>query len=455
ITGSITFVPPGMKQVLENSDHVIKWYSNLTSIARVTAKVNDEMIAEIDHVGDVMKGDDFDNATFYGHINISALFIGITDMELRFYDDRDVVVAKETLPVTVLLSYQKLNDIFTLAIGIFVAIAYVNMGATMDLGVVKKILKTPIGPLLGVICQFIFMPLIAFGLGKIVFPDNPMAQLGMFLSGCSPGGGISNMWTHLLGGSLDLSIMMTFTSNVIAFGSVPLWVFMLGSVILGDANFVIPYKDIAVLVISLALPSIIGLIIQRFLPRLAKILKMLLTPITIFNIIFIFTFGVYANVYIFSYFTWQTLLVGFLSPALGYLSGLLLAKLCCQPTKDIIAISIETGIQNNTVALFILKLTFVKPAGDLAAVFPSAAVLMTPIPLLTALAIKKIYECSVRSKSQDITDVKAKVLEKGEGLNGTGMDRVKDSTTSNGKELQSASHNGMDNPAMDLEDESV
>lgn len=61
---------------------------------------------------------------------------------------------------------------------------------------------------------------IAFGLGKLAFPDNPMAQLGMFMSGCSPGGGLSNMWTYLLGGSLDLSILMTFTSNIIAFGKV-------------------------------------------------------------------------------------------------------------------------------------------------------------------------------------------------------------------------------------------
>ena len=52
----------------------------------------------------------------------------------------------------------------------------------------------------------------------LLFKDEPLYRLGMFMGGCVPGGGASNMWTHLLGGTLDLSIMMTFASTMTAFG---------------------------------------------------------------------------------------------------------------------------------------------------------------------------------------------------------------------------------------------
>ena len=59
---------------------------------------------------------------------------------------------------------------------------------------------------------------LAFFLGLGLFPTDVMLRLGLFLNGCCPGGGGSNMYTLLLGGSLDLSIMMTFCSSLLAFG---------------------------------------------------------------------------------------------------------------------------------------------------------------------------------------------------------------------------------------------
>ena len=108
------------------------------------------------------------------------------------------------------------------------------MGCAMDLKVVKETLKKPIGPMIGFICQYIFMPLIAFALGWI-FPASeafgqkasthaPM-QLGLFVTGCSPGGGASNIWTVMFGGNLDLSITMTAISTFAAFFMMPAWIF--------------------------------------------------------------------------------------------------------------------------------------------------------------------------------------------------------------------------------------
>ncbi|XP_063590329.1 ileal sodium/bile acid cotransporter-like [Penaeus indicus] len=446
----VRFEPAHLIHVTEGTVHEVTWSTLLDDVSRVTASVEDQMVAEVVGVSDVIRSAPGGNATHYGSLNVSALFIGYNKVRVTLFDRQDVVVGEGTLNMSVLLSYQRINDIFTLAVGILVAIAYVNMGATMDLEIIKDIGKKPIGPLLGIVCQYLFMPLIAFGLGKLAFPENVLAQLGMFLTGCSPGGGLSNMWTYLLGGSLDLSILMTFTSTVFAFGTLPLWVFLMGPVILGEADFAIPYKDIAMLVVSLAVPCCVGMLIQRFLPRVAKVLEWLLTPMSIFIVVFIFTFGVYANIYVFSFFDLRTLLAGFGLPTIGYLSGFLMAKLFRLPMQDVIAISIETGVQNATVAIFILKFTLEKPAGDLTVVFPAASAVMTPLPLFLALIAKKIYSCTAKSKSADIAPLEGKA-----GLENKKSIKKNEKGDNTQKEMKKQPEGGVDNPAVQLQDEAV
>ena len=54
-------------------------------------------------------------------------------------------------------------------------------------------------------------------MAKLVTTDSAVA-LGIFVAGCCPGGGNSNMYTFLLNGDLSLSITMTTISTVSAMG---------------------------------------------------------------------------------------------------------------------------------------------------------------------------------------------------------------------------------------------
>ena len=44
------------------------------------------------------------------------------------------------------------------------------------------------------------------------------AALGFFSLGCAPGGGMSNMFAHLLGGDMSISITLTLLSTIICIG---------------------------------------------------------------------------------------------------------------------------------------------------------------------------------------------------------------------------------------------
>ena len=50
---------------------------------------------------------------------------------------------------------------------------------------------------------------------------------------------------------------------------------------------------------------------------------------------------------------------------MGYLVGLFMALIFRQPGPDVRAISIETGIQNTGISIFLLRFSLEQPAADL------------------------------------------------------------------------------------------
>lgn len=85
----------------------------------------------------------------------------------------------------------------------------------------------------------------------------------------------------------------------------------------------------------------------------------------------------------------QIVLAGMGLPWLGFIFGMVISLVLGQTKPDIIAISIETGIQNTGIAIFLLRFTLSQPAADRTTVAPVSCAMMTPIPL-TILYIAKL-----------------------------------------------------------------
>lgn len=338
--------------------------------------------------------------------NITGKFLGYTTVKAELKTVNDDVLAEKKLDVAIVRKKTIQSKVFAYSVAILVSLAYINMGCAMDMEVVKKTIKKPIGPAIGFACQYVVMPLIAYGLGFIFGIGTEEGsltalRLGLFVTGISPGGGASNIWTVMFGGNLDLSVTMTAVSTFSAFVMMPFWIFTLGSTIFNDGNIVIPYKKICTYAGFLIVPLCIGLAIARWLPKVSNFLVRILKPMALFLILFIIIFGVWANLYIFKMMTWQVCLTGMGLPWMGFSFGFILAKLLRRPAEDVIAIAIETGIQNTGISIFILWGTLPQPLADMTAVIPVAAATMTPLPLLAALIVMKIKECSITQRKHD------------------------------------------------------
>ena len=113
-----------------------------------------------------------------------------------------------------------MTKIFVATLIFLITIANVLMGCELNLGAVLSTVKQPMAPLIGCFTQFLLMPLIAYAISHIVLLPRGLNSfaLGLFVTGCSPGGGASNFWTLLLEGNVNLSITMTFISTLASIG---------------------------------------------------------------------------------------------------------------------------------------------------------------------------------------------------------------------------------------------
>ncbi|CAG0880971.1 unnamed protein product [Cyprideis torosa] len=331
--------------------------------------------------------------------NITGVFLGHTTFHVRVRDPNGTIQAESPMvQLSVLRQESILEKIFIWSVMGLVSMAYINMGCTLDLSVIKGSLIKPFAPAVGLLSQYFFMPLASFGLAFLFFPE-PGFQLGLFVTGCSPGGGASNIWTYMLEGNLNLSITMTFISTLVAFVALPAWIFSLGQIIFIKSRLVIPYPNIGYVLFLLIVPMSVGVLIKRYIPSLAKILIRLIRPFSAILLVYIFTFGIYANLYIFFLLTWQVVLAAMSLIWLGFGFGGVFAYLLKFPTKDVIAIAIETGIQNTGVAIVLLRFSLPQPDADLTLAVPIMASTVMPIPLAVVYMYQVIMRCRREGKT--------------------------------------------------------
>jgi len=359
-------------------------------------------------------------------LNVTGTFLGFSNLEAKVVATKEDVVQEkgtpEDLHITVTRSKAKktASKIFGYSVAVLISLAYINLGCALDLKVMKEVLRRPVGPAIGFVSQFMFMPLAAFALSFVFPADMPEMRLGLFVTGCSPGGGASNIWTVMFGGNLDLSVTMTAVSTFSAFFMMPVWMYAIGEVIIADTDIVVPYAKILTYGIMLVVPLSIGVGINKFLPKVSKFMVKIMKPLALFLIVFILVCGIWSQFFMIKLISWRIALVGFALPWLGFAFGCLFSKLCRRERMDIIAIAVETGVQNTGMAIFMLWFTLEHPAGDLAAVVPVAVATFTPFPLLAGLiyykARAKYCPLSREAELQDII----KGGEEKKNLNGAG-----------------------------------
>lgn len=259
------------------------------------------------------------------------------------------------------------NALWVLNIALAIVMFGVALGITLE--DFKRLLKQPKLLLVGVLAQFILLPLLTFIIIIIVKPQASIA-LGMMMVAACPGGNISNFMTHLAGGNTALSVSLTAFGTLLALVVTPFNFQFYGNLYAPTAQILKsvelqPFELVKLVLLILGIPLIVGMLVRYKNKTLADQLSKLLKPLSIivFAIIVVIAFS--NNIDVFYNYIHYVLIIGITHNFLAILLGFFTAKAFKLSLRDQKTIAIETGIQNSGLGLLLI-FTFFNGLGGMA-----------------------------------------------------------------------------------------
>lgn len=392
-TDVLVFTPPHRVDVQENEDVVVQLTFTTPRNRTVSLASADTSVATVD-LSKVYLNSEVNGTGF--NFTVRGVFVSYTKVFFQtclLENEVETNCTESSYLVAVLRSPTVLQQSFPYLIGIIVSINYISMGCQIDVSLIITTLKKPLAPLLGIACQFLFMPLVSYGIGLLLL-ENALMRFGIFMLGCSPGGNSSNLWTLIFNGDVALSVTMTFVSTIASIGMMPLWVFLLGRHMSPETGVLsVPFTNIISSLIGLAIPLAIGMAIYKLKPTWALALTKYVKPVTIIVLIAILVLSVTVNQYIFLLMTWQALLCGALVSWSAYVFGALAAFVGRLNRAQIIAVAIEIAFQNSGIAMVVLYTSLPLPDADLVIVPVVCQTILQGVPLYVLYIAKRIKSC--------------------------------------------------------------
>ena len=236
------------------------------------------------------------------------------------------------------------------------SLALIMLGLGMNLTIQDfiRVTKIPKDFLIGLICQLILLPIVAFLLIKLLNTPGELA-IGVMLIAAAPGGVTSNILTKFAKGDVALSISLTAIISLISIVTVPFIIF--NSINYFEINNV--SKDISMTGIALKMffvvtvPVIIGMIIRHFAKNFVDNKALIIQRISVALFVLIFI-AIYIEEWdnIVSFVTRAGLIAAILNITMMII-GFYVAKFFASGVAQQRCISLECGLQNGTLAVFV------------------------------------------------------------------------------------------------------
>ncbi|XP_050753024.1 hepatic sodium/bile acid cotransporter [Gymnogyps californianus] len=257
------------------------------------------------------------------------------------------------------VSQQAMDKALNVILIVVLFIITVSLGCTMEIANITIHLRKPKGVAVAVMAQYGIMPLTAFVLGKL-FRLGATESLAILICGCCPGGNLSNIFSLALRGDMNLSIVMTTCSTVLAIGLMPLLLHLyLGGLYEGDLEGKVPYKGIITSLVLMLIPCAIGIILNEKKPQYTGFMikaGMVVLLLSSAAIIVLSVANVGSGIMVI--FSPSLLGSSALMPFIGFLLGYVLSAVFKLNDRCRRTVCVETGCQNVQLCLTILKVTF-------------------------------------------------------------------------------------------------
>lgn len=241
---------------------------------------------------------------------------------------------------------------------IFLAVSLIIIMFGMGLSLVKsdftRLFQQPKALIIGLLNQIVLLPIIAFLLISVMKVETDIAIGIMILAAC-PGGPTSNLITHLAKGDTGLSVSLTVANSLITIFTIPFVIDFALSHFL-EANQMIELdkvKTVMQIFVVVVIPVSLGMTLKNYKPAFAERMS---KPVKIASaiVLFLIIAGLVASK--------KEDLIPYLKQAgiaalvlnlLTMFVGIATARIFKLNLAQSFTISIESGIQNGTMAIAI------------------------------------------------------------------------------------------------------
>jgi bile acid:Na+ symporter, BASS family len=253
-----------------------------------------------------------------------------------------------------------------------IALALIMLG--LGLGLTGKdflrVIQNPRDFFVGLICQLILLPVVAYIL-ILIFNTSAELALGVMIIAAAPGGVTSNVLTKFAKGDVALSISLTAVISLVSIISVPFIIFTSAGLIgITNISSEITMTGIALkMALVVTIPVLTGMIIRKFAENFVSSNISLIEKITsgLFAIVFLSIF-IEERENIFSYLAQAGTIILVLNVSMMILAYYI-AKTFASGLEQRKCIALEVGLQNGTLAVFVATSIF----DDVIYLVPTAA----------------------------------------------------------------------------------
>jgi len=261
-------------------------------------------------------------------------------------------------------------EIVTKIAPIALALIMLGLGLGLTTQDFTRIVRNPKDFLIGLICQLILLPIIAYIL-ILVFKTPIQIALGVMIIAAAPGGVTSNVMTKFAKGDVALSVSLTAVISLISIISVPFIVLTSANLLeVSNISQEITLTGIALKMAGVVtVPVIIGMIVRRFFEKFISSNINIIEKIT--GLLFLVVFAaiwIEERENILSYLTQAGIIVLNLNIVM-MLIAYFVAKSFASGIKQIKCIALECGLQNGTLAVFVATQIF----SEVIYIIPTAA----------------------------------------------------------------------------------
>jgi len=233
------------------------------------------------------------------------------------------------------------------------------LGLGLTGGDFLRVIKQPRDFFVGAFSQIILLPIVAFILVKI-WPIAPELAIGVMIIAAAPGGVTSNLLTSFAKGDVALSISLTAIISLLCVITIP-FIILTSAGLLGDTNIT---QDISLLSMSrdmfliVTVPVVLGMLLRKFSSNVALKLEPISKKISIILFVLVLLGAIAAErENVISYFA-QAGLITLILNVVMMIVAYYVAQFLASGTKQKRCITIECGLQNGTLAIFVATTIF-------------------------------------------------------------------------------------------------